>query len=156
VHVGGCAPLRALAWTRRGSAASGAPLWTTPVDAAALPLPAGGLAALRVGGHRATLARFPNALETDIFPAGWISSGHSWLPPAPGPTANETVTAVPGVSQPQMGLASFCWRTMWSPMMAGSLSSARAAGTTASAKAQRRRTSFFMGEGRGNEDQGGA
>lgn len=33
--------------------------------------------------------------------------------------------AVPGVSQPQMGLACFCCKTMWPPMMVGSLSSAR-------------------------------
>jgi hypothetical protein len=59
---------------------------------AALPaLPAGApptMTALRINGHRATLARFPNANpETDIVPKGYIGAAKSWLPPAPGPVA---------------------------------------------------------------------
>ena len=49
--------------------------------------------ALRINGHRATLARFPNANpELDIFPKGYISRAAAWLPPAPGPVWNETYT----------------------------------------------------------------
>ena len=59
-------------------------------------LPAGApptMTALRINGHRVTLARFPNANpELDIFPKGYISSA-SWLPPAPGPTTTSTPAA---------------------------------------------------------------
>jgi hypothetical protein len=67
--------------------------WAAPLPAGALPprLAAGALPALQVGGHRATLARFPNAnSELDIFPAGYITAA-TWLRPAPGPIADETV-----------------------------------------------------------------
>ena len=61
-------------------------------DVAALPPGALNLSALRVNGHRATLARFPNAnAEYDIFPKGYISSAN-WLPPLPSPVWNETYT----------------------------------------------------------------
>ena len=50
--------------------------------------------------------------------------------------ANVTVMVVPGASQPQMGLACFCWRTMWSLMMAGSFNSARNAGASARTSAK--------------------
>ena len=79
---------------------------------AALPaLPAGApptMTALRINGHRATLARFPNANpETDIFPKGYIGAAKGWLPPAPGPVANETYTvdlAALGLADPGRGV----------------------------------------------------
>ncbi|MDR2674151.1 MAG: hypothetical protein LBC18_04600 [Opitutaceae bacterium] len=48
------------------------------------------------------------------------------LPSAPAMTfvfspANSMPTALPGSSQPQIGFSWFCWSTMWSPMIAGSL-----------------------------------
>lgn len=50
------------------------------------------MTALRINGHRATLARFPNANpEYDIFPKGYIMNA-DWLPPVPGPVWNETLT----------------------------------------------------------------
>jgi hypothetical protein len=67
--------------------------WAAPLPASALPprLVAGALPALQVNGHRATLARFPNAnSELDIFPAGYITPA-KWLSPAPGPIWDEVV-----------------------------------------------------------------
>jgi hypothetical protein len=64
-------------------------LWSTP-----LPLPPGltSLQALQVNGHRATLARFPNAnAEIDLFPTGYILAS-DWVPSIPGPVWNETLT----------------------------------------------------------------
>ena len=50
------------------------------------------MTALHINGHRATLARFPNANpEYDIFPKGYIMTA-TWLPPIPGPVWNETYT----------------------------------------------------------------
>ena len=50
------------------------------------------MTALHINGHRATLARFPNANpEFDIFPKGYIMDAN-WLPPLPGPVWNETLT----------------------------------------------------------------
>ena len=41
---------------------------------------------LRVDGVRVPLARYPNANpETDLFPAGWITTASRWLPPKPSP-----------------------------------------------------------------------
>jgi len=62
-------------------------------DVAALPPGVLNVSALRINGHRATLARYPNANpELDIFPKGYISQAKSWLPPLPGPVWNETYT----------------------------------------------------------------
>ena len=45
-------------------------------------LPPGGATALRVGGKRATRARFPNANpERDLFPNGYITTKTEWVPP---------------------------------------------------------------------------
>ena len=72
---------------------------------AELVLPAGApptMPALHVNGHRATLARYPNANpEIDIFPKGYIGSAKAWLPPVPGPVANYTYT----VDLSKLGLA---------------------------------------------------
>jgi hypothetical protein len=79
-------------------------VWRAP-----LPLPPGlpSLQALQVNGHRATLARFPNAnAETDLFPEGYISAS-DWLPSAPGPVSNETLTidlAPLGLQDPGKGI----------------------------------------------------
>ena len=54
-----------------------------------------------------------------------------------------TVIFVPGVSHPQIGLACFCCNTMWSPMMAGSLSSARRSGASASPRTRKTRRCFI-------------
>ena len=76
-------------------------VWVADLSA----LPAGApptMPALHVNGHRATLARFPNANpEIDIFPKGYISAAKAWLPPVPGPVANETYT----VDLAKLGLA---------------------------------------------------
>jgi hypothetical protein len=67
---------------------------TVATWAAPLALPAGltSLAALQLNGHRATLARFPNAnAETDLFPRGYVMPS-SWLPSVPGDVSNETLT----------------------------------------------------------------
>ena len=64
------------------------------VWAAPLALPAGlaSVAALQLNGHRATLARFPNAnADVDLFPKGYVMAS-SWLPSAPGDVSNETLT----------------------------------------------------------------
>lgn len=61
---------------------------------AALPLPKGlrSVQALQLNGHRATLARFPNAnAEVDLFPTGYITKGN-WIPSVPGAVSNETFT----------------------------------------------------------------
>jgi len=51
----------------------------------------GGFPALHVGGHRATLARFPNANpELDVFPKGYISAA-KWLPPVSGNVSDSSV-----------------------------------------------------------------
>ena len=55
---------------------------TTLTAAQAKLLPAKGATSLRVGGQRATRARFPNANpERDLFPKGYITSDTSWKPP---------------------------------------------------------------------------
>ena len=62
-------------------------------DLASLPAGALNMTSLRINGHRATLARFPNANpELDIFPVGYVSKAAAWLPPTPGPIWNETYT----------------------------------------------------------------
>ena len=61
---------------------------------AALPLPPGlpSLSALQLNGHRATLARYPNAnAEIDLFPKGYVQS-NQWLPSVPGAVSNESLT----------------------------------------------------------------
>lgn len=67
-------------------------IWVADLPA----LPAGApptMTALRINGHRATLARFPNANpELDLFPKGYIGAAKAWLPPVPGPVWNETFT----------------------------------------------------------------
>ncbi len=64
-------------------------LWKAPL---ALPQGLRSLQALQLNGHRATLARYPNAnAEVDLFPAGYIQKSH-WLPSVPGPVWNETLT----------------------------------------------------------------
>lgn len=65
----------------------------TPAMAGDLP---NGMAALRVNGLRATLARYPNAnAEIDLFPTGYVlSGGETWLPPASaGRSATPTSSA---------------------------------------------------------------
>ena len=45
-------------------------------------LPEDGVTALRVGGNRATRARYPNANpEIDLFPKGYITEKTDWLAP---------------------------------------------------------------------------
>jgi len=66
-------------------------IWKAP-----LALPAGlqSVAALQLNGHRATLARYPNAnAETDLFPKGYIMNS-DWVPSGPSqlPIWNETYT----------------------------------------------------------------
>ncbi len=70
------------------------------------------------------------------FTGSSFTSQRPSLPAVPDFTcpANVTVTFVPGVSQPQMGFVCFCWSTMWSPMMAGSFSSARTNGVNVRAR----------------------
>mmetsp|Transcript_4480 Transcript_4480/g.11420 ORF Transcript_4480/g.11420 Transcript_4480/m.11420 type:complete len:899 (+) Transcript_4480:19-2715(+) len=67
------------------------------VSAYAADVPAGMVIdALRVDGHRATRARFPNANpETDQFPTGWIKGSKS-LPPTFPTTANAVTIPLPG------------------------------------------------------------
>ena len=88
--ISGATPLRGLQW-KQGSAA--AP-WAAAVPPGLLPpkAAAAGLSALRINGHRATLARFPNAnAELDLFPIGYITAA-KWLPPLPNPVQNRTYT----------------------------------------------------------------
>mmetsp|Transcript_14885 Transcript_14885/g.44162 ORF Transcript_14885/g.44162 Transcript_14885/m.44162 type:complete len:907 (-) Transcript_14885:74-2794(-) len=69
-------------------------LYVADVSAAGL----ADITGLRVDGVRATRARYPNvpSIETNIFPAGWISAGNgvSWGKPllAPAPEVNIEVT----------------------------------------------------------------
>ena len=75
--------------------AGGKNVWVADLSPSALPglLLQGGMPALHINGHRATLARYPNANpELDIFPKGYISNVKQWLPPVPGPVSNETYT----------------------------------------------------------------
>jgi hypothetical protein len=75
----------------QGRGGGRAAIWAAP-----LPLPQGlppqGLQALLLNGHRATLARYPNANpETDLFPTGYIMDS-AWLPSVPGAVSNYTLT----------------------------------------------------------------
>ena len=74
-------------------------LWAAPLAAATLSprVAASALSALHVNGHRATLARFPNAnSELDLFPVGYITEA-TWLPPTPGENISDVTinTALP-------------------------------------------------------------
>ena len=52
----------------------------TPAQAGLLPK--AGATSLRVGGERATRARYPNANpERDLFPAGYVTAKTEWVPP---------------------------------------------------------------------------
>lgn len=69
--------------------APGRVVWRAP-----LALPAGlrSVGALQLNGHRATLARYPNAdAEVDLFPKGYIAAAQ-WLAPLPAPVCDETLT----------------------------------------------------------------
>lgn len=75
-------------------------VWSAP-----LVLPPGvHITAMQVNGHRATLARYPNAdPERDIFPKGYINGG-DWIAPVPAPVWNETYTVDLGAqSDPAAG-----------------------------------------------------
>jgi hypothetical protein len=61
--------------------------------AQAASLPGGDAAALRVGGERATRARFPNANpEIDLFPMGYITAKTEWIAPVYPPNNPESKT----------------------------------------------------------------
>ena len=60
--------------------------WSASLPASSLPshLASAALPALQINGHRATLARFPNAnSELDLFPVGYITAAN-WVRPTPG------------------------------------------------------------------------
>ncbi len=74
--------------------------WAASLPASSLPprIALAALPALQVNGHRATLARFPNAnSELDLFPVGYIAAA-TWIHPTPGTnisdvTINEALPA---------------------------------------------------------------
>jgi hypothetical protein len=82
VTLSGATPLDGLVW--RPPTAAGAPhVAQLSAAQAALLEPMGGeMPALRVGGQRATRARFPNGnAELDLFPSGYIAEHTEWLVP---------------------------------------------------------------------------
>ena len=76
-------------------------VWSAPLVLA----PGVRMTAMQVNGHRATLARYPNANpERDTFPTGYILGG-SWVAPAPAPVWNETYTVDLGaMADPAAGM----------------------------------------------------
>jgi hypothetical protein len=70
-----------------------AAMWSAALPATALParIAADALPALHVNGHRATLARFPNAdAELDLFPVGYIAAA-KWAAPTPANISDSTI-----------------------------------------------------------------
>ena len=82
------APVRQEGVVSQGRGA-GRVVWKAPL---ALPQGLRSVGALQVNGHRATLARYPNAdAEIDLFPVGYISEA-TWLAAPPAPVWDETLT----------------------------------------------------------------
>ena len=64
---------------------------TTLTPAQAALLPGGKITSLRVGGARATRARYPNANpELDLFPKGYVTAKTNWLAPVYPPNNPES------------------------------------------------------------------
>lgn len=101
--VSGAVPVRGLVW-ERAPAPEGA--WVAPYPLLVAPK------ALRVNGHRVTLARFPNSdSERDLFPVGYVKSG-VWVAPVPGAVADETVNVALPAAQRDGGAGIYSNYTM--------------------------------------------
>src|SRR5687768_5115619 len=73
---------------------------------------------------------FPFTISSCGPPAAGVASFTCHLPSAPAlavalASPSETVTSSPASAQPQTAASAFCWRTMWSPKIFGSRTSAR-------------------------------